>query len=124
MSDFFDYLEEVQRCRQSLLCVGLDPRRARMPVDDLAGFTCAVIDATADVASAFKPNIAFFEAEGIQGMHALEETVAVAKARKVPVVPGCEAGGRGCSPRVCEGCIRGMGSRCRYRECMGGWREY
>ena len=51
MSQFFDYLEETQRSRQSLLCVGLDPRRARMPVDDLADFTCAIIDATADVAS-------------------------------------------------------------------------
>ncbi len=92
MSQFFDYLEEAQRSRQSLLCVGLDPRRARMPVDDLAGFTCAIIDATADVASAFKPNIAFFEAEGMQGLHALEETVAVAKARNVPVILDAKRG--------------------------------
>ena len=92
MSQFFDYLEETQRSRQSLLCVGLDPRRARMPVDDLADFTCAIIDATADVASAFKPNIAFFEAEGMQGLHALEETVAVAKARKVPVILDAKRG--------------------------------
>ena len=92
MSQFFEYLEEAQTSRQSLLCVGLDPRRGNMPVDDLAGFTCAIIDATSDIASAFKPNIAFFEAEGIQGLHALEETMAVAKARKVPVILDAKRG--------------------------------
>ena len=51
MSQFFEYLEEAQTSRQSLLCVGLDPRRGNMPVDDLAGFTCAIIDATSDIAS-------------------------------------------------------------------------
>lgn len=92
MSQFFDYLEETQTRRQSLLCVGIDPRRASMPVDNLASFTCAIIDATADVASAFKLNIAFFEAEGIQGLHALKETVAVSKARKVPVILDAKRG--------------------------------
>ena len=109
MSHFFDYLEEVQRSRQSLLCVGLDPRRALMPVDDLAGFTCAIIDATADVASAFKPNSAFFEAEGIQGLHALEETVAVAKARKVPVILDAKRGDAVAAPEYARAAFEVLG---------------
>ena len=92
MAQFFDYLEETQNSRRSLVCVGLDPRRRKMPVDDLGSFNCSIIDATSDIASAFKPNIAFFEAEGIHGLHALEETIALAKARKVPVILDAKRG--------------------------------
>ena len=92
MSHFFDYLEETQRSRRSLLCVGLDPRPARMPVDDMAEFTCSIIDATADVVCAFKLNIAFFEAQGMEGLRALAEAVAAAKSRKVPVILDAKRG--------------------------------
>ena len=39
-----------------------------------------------------KLNIAFFEAEGLEGLHALEETIAVAKARKSPVILDAKRG--------------------------------
>ena len=56
----------------SALCVGLDPVRERLPghladaPDALFLFCREIVDATADLACAFKPNIAFFNAEGAE----------------------------------------------------------
>lgn len=92
MSRFVEALDETTRRNRSLLCVGLDPWRPSLPIDDLAAFTSAIIDATADLVCAFKPNIAFFEAEGFDGLRALEQTIAAAKARSVPVVLDAKRG--------------------------------
>ncbi|CAI8046967.1 Orotidine 5'-phosphate decarboxylase [Geodia barretti] len=46
-----------------------------MPVPDVFVFNRAIIDSTAAVASAYKPNLAFYEALGLPGMEALERTV-------------------------------------------------
>lgn len=92
MSRFADRLDDTARRNQSLLCVGLDPLRASMPVDDIATFTCAIIEATADLVCAFKPNSAFFEAEGLDGLRALQQTIAAAKARGVPVILDAKRG--------------------------------
>ena len=54
----------------SLVCVGLDPDLARLPRDfaaspePLLAFNRRIIDATADLAAAFKPQIAFYSALG------------------------------------------------------------
>ncbi len=73
---FWEKLEQSIAARQSLLCVGLDPRgdhlKGYRTVDDL---NKAVIDATADVACAYKPNMAFYEALGEAGLAALRETL-------------------------------------------------
>lgn len=56
----------------SALCVGLDPVRARLPAhvagapNALFDFCREIVDATADLVCAFKPNIAFFSAEGAE----------------------------------------------------------
>ncbi len=56
-----------------MLCVGLDPDPARFPAGlstDEAGierFCRAIIDATADIACAFKPQIAYFASQGAEG---------------------------------------------------------
>jgi len=61
----------------SLLCVGLDPDPARMPIDDVAAFNRAIIEATADLVCAYKPNVAFYEALGPErGYAALRSTLA------------------------------------------------
>ena len=67
--------------RRSLLCVGLDPDLSLMPVRDVAAFNAAIVDAVRDVASAFKPNLAFYEALGSKGIAALERTVEVIRER-------------------------------------------
>lgn len=59
----------------SLVCVGLDPDPARMPVNDIFEFNRAIIDTTKDIVAAYKPQLAFYEAEGSAGLRALEKTV-------------------------------------------------
>ena len=59
----------------SLLCVGLDPRPERTPEDAILSFNKRIIDATRDLVCAYKPNIAFYEAQGIAGLQALQQTI-------------------------------------------------
>lgn len=79
---FLDKLAEAQRRNRSWLCLGLDPVLAKMPLplhkedDPLLPFNKAMIDATADLVCAYKPNLAFYLAEGAAGMIALERTIA------------------------------------------------
>jgi uridine monophosphate synthetase len=75
---FFEFLE--QRCREidSLLCVGLDPHADELPERSAAAardFCLRLIEATAEFAAAFKPNSAFFEAYGADGMQALKDVI-------------------------------------------------
>ena len=60
---------------QTLLCVGLDPDPALMPVHCIQEFNRAIVDATCDLVCAFKPNLAFYEAAGTTGIDALADTV-------------------------------------------------
>lgn len=64
--------------KRSFLCVGLDPDLDKMPASlggDLFEFNKAIIDATAQHAIAFKPNLAFYEVQGVKGYEAFEKTV-------------------------------------------------
>ena len=70
------------KAKRSFLCVGLDPDTDKMPEHlngNLFEFNKAIIDATAKYAVAFKPNLAFYEAHGIEGYKAFEQTVAYIK---------------------------------------------
>ena len=74
--NFIEKLAKAIQKNQSLLCVGLDPDPALMP--DKLGifeFNKAIIDATADLVCAYKPNFAFYEALGKEGLDALKRTV-------------------------------------------------
>ena len=75
MMRFVDRLLAASRATESLVCVGLDANPALMPVPDVADFNRAIVDATADLVCAFKPNIAFYEALGLPGLRALKATV-------------------------------------------------
>jgi uridine monophosphate synthetase len=75
---FFSHLEERARAIESLLCVGLDPHPADLvePTPKAAlDFCLRLIDATTEVAAAFKPNAAFFEAYGAEGIRVLAEVI-------------------------------------------------
>jgi len=96
MAGFFTRLSA--RCRDigSLLCVGLDPHPADLPAAAATAraardFCLRLIDATADVAAAFKPNAAFFEAFGAEGWAALREVIA-AVPKEVPVLLDAKRG--------------------------------
>ena len=75
MVTFAEKLDEASRKNQSLLCVGLDPDPSRMPLDDVYEFNRQIIDATKDLVCAYKPNVAFYDALGEPGHHALERTL-------------------------------------------------
>lgn len=73
--------ENIRR-KKSFLCVGLDTDINKIPEflfdetdDNIFAFNKAIIDATADLCVAYKPNLAFYETLGIQGWEALERTV-------------------------------------------------
>lgn len=69
------------RQKKSFLCIGLDVDLAKIPPhllgeeDPIFEFNKSIIDATHDLAVAYKPNIAFYEAYGIKGWTALEKTI-------------------------------------------------
>jgi len=71
---FFEALERRARQADSLLCVGIDPRGTD-PVTVRAE-CLRLVDATAEYACAFKPNSAFFEALGADGMTVLRDVIA------------------------------------------------
>lgn len=74
--DFLTKLAAARQKNDSLLCIGLDPDPALMPPGvSIADFNCAIIDATRDLVCAYKPNLAFYEAAGREGIEALEKTV-------------------------------------------------
>jgi orotidine-5'-phosphate decarboxylase len=74
-------LVQLIRERQSYLCVGLDTELERIPAhllsdeDPIFAFNQAIIDATRDLCVAYKPNLAFYEAQGLRGWQALEKTI-------------------------------------------------
>lgn len=65
---FIDMLRGATARNDSLLCVGLDPEPSRFPAGlrgdagRIYDFCAAIVDATADLACAFKPQIAYFAA--------------------------------------------------------------
>ena len=65
----------------SFLCVGLDTDIRKIPAflldttDPIFAFNKEIIDATAPYTVAYKPNLAFYESEGLEGWRSLEKTV-------------------------------------------------
>src|SRR6185369_2959745 len=81
----------------SLLCVGLDTTMeaatARFPSSEMpmADFNRWIIDQTYEHVAAYKPNIAFYEAEGIAGMQQLQTTIEYLRANCPDVVTIADA---------------------------------
>jgi orotidine-5'-phosphate decarboxylase len=72
---FVDKLRAAGNKNKSLLCVGLDPDLTLMPKMSIPEFNKAIIAATSDLVCAYKPNVAFYEALGVEGIEALLETI-------------------------------------------------
>ena len=70
---FLDMLSAAERQNDSMLCVGLDPEPTRFPgrfkgdSNKIYDFCAAIVDATADLVIAFKPQIAYFAAHRAEG---------------------------------------------------------
>lgn len=81
-------IEQIAQ-KRSFLCVGLDTdilkipqslREGKSDAEAMLEFNKAIIDATAPYCVAYKPNLAFYESLGAEGMKVLEDTVAYIKA--------------------------------------------
>jgi orotidine-5'-phosphate decarboxylase len=91
---FFEKLADRSRAAKSLVCVGLDPDFKRHRAQDVAAFNRAIIEATAPYVACYKPNIAFYEQWGIEGLRALEQTLA-AIPTEIPVIGDVKRGDMG-----------------------------
>ena len=87
---FLDQLRAAESHNASMLCVGLDPEPAKFPgnlqgqASKIYDFCAAIVDATADLAMAFKPQIAYFAAHRAEPQ--LEQLIAHLR-RTAPNVP-------------------------------------
>lgn len=78
--DISKLIQQIQ-IKQSFLCVGLDTDLAKIPhhlqeqPNPIFEFNRQIIDATAKYTVAYKPNIAFYEALGLEGWKALKQTI-------------------------------------------------
>jgi orotidine-5'-phosphate decarboxylase len=97
---FGDRLTEMALANDSLLCVGLDPVRSRLPgpldaepdvTRAIVSFNTGVIAATSDLVCAYKPNLGFYLAYGAAGVAALEETRRLIPAH-IPVILDAKVG--------------------------------
>ena len=75
-------LFDTIRQRKSFLCIGLDSDIRKLPQhligqeeDPVFAFNRAIIDATADLCVAYKPNLAFYECNGLKGWQSYERTI-------------------------------------------------
>lgn len=96
--NFIDMLHAAERQNRSLLCVGLDPDPARFPhhmrndPGRIYEFCAAIVDATADLAIAFKPQIAYFSAHRAEDqLERLMAHIRVA-APQVPIILDAKRG--------------------------------
>ena len=95
---FLDQLRDAETLNQSMLCVGLDPEPGRFPAgiardaEGIHDFCAAIVEATADLVSAFKPQIAYFAAHRAEPQ--LERLIARmrAVAPQVPVILDAKRG--------------------------------
>ena len=111
---FADRLAEAVEHKRSQLVVGLDPRPDLLPVelrgdahlgrpdaaDACARFFRGIVDAVAPYVVAVKPQVAFFEALGSDGVRGLENVCAYARAAGLQVIADAKRGDIGSTARA------------------------
>jgi uridine monophosphate synthetase len=105
------FVEKLTRSiekNDSLLCVGLDPDPDRIPPDfmpdaplaaRIRGFCLSIIEQTSDLVCGYKPNFAFFEQAGPDGLAALRDVIAAIPAG-LPVILDAKRGDIGNTARA------------------------
>ena len=97
---FFTKLNQAAAANQSLLCLGLDPEVSKFPAhfmpdasnaERLAAWCQDLINQTADLICCIKPNIAFFEQYGPEGLKVLQQVIASVPAN-IPVLLDAKRG--------------------------------
>jgi orotidine-5'-phosphate decarboxylase len=83
--EFADRLDALSRAKDSIAVLGVDPHlngtagTAIPPQYTVRRFCCEIVEACAQSVVAIKPNLAFFEARGVDGMRALREVIALGR---------------------------------------------
>ena len=95
---FPEKLRAAIRRNSSFLCIGLDPDPELMPHPHISSFLQEIVEATKDLACAYKPNLAFFEALGTGGMQTLLESLRSVPAH-IPVIADAKRGDIGNTAR-------------------------
>ena len=96
--NFIDMLSAAERHNASMLCVGLDPEPTKFPgrykgdANKIYDFCAAIVDATADLAIAFKPQIAYFAAHRAEGQLERLMTHMRRVAPQVPIILDAKRG--------------------------------
>lgn len=98
MNHFMQQLREREEANGSVLCVGLDSAPDKLPEcvrnadDSQFDFNQKIIDATCDLVSCYKPNLAFYLVRGVDGIKTLKDTIAYAHEKNVPVILDAKLG--------------------------------
>jgi orotidine-5'-phosphate decarboxylase len=114
VASFGDRVAEAVERKRSQLVVGLDPRLDLLPVelrgdahlarsaaaDAVARFCCGIVDAVAPHAVAVKPQLAFFEALGADGLRAFEHTASYSRSAGLLVIADAKRGDIGSTARA------------------------
>jgi orotidine-5'-phosphate decarboxylase len=102
---FVEKLLNISRKNDSLVCVGLDTDLEKMPKhllgeeDPQFPFNQRIIDRTSDLVCAYKPNMAFYEAQGSKGWDALKKTCEYIP-RDIPIIIDAKRGDIGNTARM------------------------
>lgn len=97
--NYFDKLAARSLAIDSLVCVGLDPDYERHDVTGVAAYNREIIRATLPYAACYKPNLAFYEQWGVDGLRALEATLSEIPPG-VPVIGDAKRGDIGSTARA------------------------
>ena len=95
---FLEKLDQAVKKNNSLLCLGLDIDLSRIPNNSLKSddpiflFNREIIDATKDLVCAFKPNMAFYEMNGVYGLSALIRTIEYIQETGIPLILDAKRG--------------------------------
>ena len=95
---FLEKLDQAVKKNNSLLCLGLDIDLSRIPNNSLKSddpiflFNRKIIDATKDLVCAFKPNMAFYEMNGVYGLSALIRTIEYIQETGIPIILDAKRG--------------------------------
>lgn len=93
--DFKTKFSKIVKKNNSLLCIGLDPEIEKIPNNfSIFKFNKSIIDATSNLVCAYKPNIAFYEAQGLSGLIQLKKTIEYLQTKysDIPIVLDCKRG--------------------------------
>lgn len=89
---FSSRMQSVIRTTGTVLCVGLDPVRSRIPevlkreADPVERFLTEIINATSDLVCSYKLNYAFYSVDGVSGITRMERIISMIREKQIPVI--------------------------------------